>query len=90
MTEYEATSSTNNFLAKKKKQISSTATVEMVKMNWIRISFQSIVGGPSLVGVGRGEFTKQSLNRNFALRLNPLPFWTILTKKALLSYTFCF
>lgn len=61
MTEYEATSSTNNFLAKKKtKQISSTATVEMVKMNWIRISFQSIVGGPSLVGVGRGE---SSLNK---------------------------
>ena len=53
-TEYEATSS-----SKKKKQVSSTATVEMVKMNWIRISFQSIVGGPSLVGVGRGS----SLNK---------------------------
>ena len=31
-TEYEATFSSNNFLAKKK-QISSTATVEMVKVN---------------------------------------------------------
>ena len=89
MTEYEATYSTNNFLAKKK-QISSTATVEMVKMNWIRISFQSIVGGPSLMGVGRGEFTQQSLNRNFALRLNPLPFWTILTKRHFFRIPFVF
>ena len=89
MTEYEATSSTNNFLAKKKTDLfhcnggdgeNELDSYFLSKHRW----------WPKPRGDGAGEFTQQSLNRNFALRLNPLPFWTILTKKALLSYTFCF
>ena len=77
-TKYEATFSTNIFLAKKKTDLfhcnGGEGESELDFLSKHRC-------WPKPRRGGAGGVTQQSLNRNFALRLNPLPFWTIFDKQ---------